>query len=42
MDESNIEWGIRQGFLRQTEQWETHGRDRARPSSCSRTSPRWS
>ena len=23
-DEFNIEWGIRQGFLRRTEQWETH------------------
>jgi hypothetical protein len=24
VDEFNIEWGIRQGFLRRTEQWETH------------------
>jgi hypothetical protein len=24
VDEFNIEWGIRQGFLRQAEQWETH------------------
>jgi hypothetical protein len=24
IDEFNIEWGIRQGFLRQAEQWETH------------------
>ena len=24
IDEFNIEWGIRQGFLRRTEQWETH------------------
>ncbi len=24
VDEYNIEWGIRQGFLREAEQWETH------------------
>lgn len=24
VDEFNMEWGIRQGFLRRTEQWETH------------------
>jgi len=30
LDEFNIEWGIRQGFLRRTEQWETHVTHRTR------------
>ena len=30
VDEFNIEWGIRQGFLRRTEQWETHVTHRTR------------
>jgi hypothetical protein len=33
VDEFNVEWGIRQGFLRCTEQWKTyiaHGRDTSR------------
>jgi hypothetical protein len=30
VDEFNVEWGIRQGFLRQTEQWETHVTHRTR------------
>jgi hypothetical protein len=30
VDEFNVEWGIRQGFLRPTEQWETHITHRTR------------
>jgi hypothetical protein len=30
MDEFNIEWRIRQGFLRRTEQWKTHIKHRMR------------
>ena len=30
VDEFNIEWGIRQGFLRRTEWWETHVTHRTR------------
>ena len=30
IDEFNIEWRIRQGFLRRTEQWETHIKHRMR------------
>jgi hypothetical protein len=30
LDEFNIEWSIRQGFLRRTEQWETHVTHRTR------------
>jgi hypothetical protein len=30
IDEFNVEWGIRQGFLRPTEQWETHVTHRTR------------
>jgi len=30
VDEFNIEWSIRQGFLRRTEQWETHVTHRTR------------
>jgi len=30
VDDFNIHWGIRQGFLRQTEQWETHVKHRTR------------
>jgi hypothetical protein len=30
IDEFNVDWGIRQGFLRSTEQWETHVTHRTR------------
>jgi len=30
VDEFNIEWSIRRGFLRRTEQWETHVKQRTR------------
>jgi hypothetical protein len=30
VDEFNIEWGIRGGFLRSTEQWETHVQHKTR------------
>jgi hypothetical protein len=34
-DEFNIEWGIRQGFLRPAELWETHVTNRTKPPKIS-------
>jgi hypothetical protein len=40
VDEFNIEWGIRQGFLRQAEQWETHVTHRTKRLKISVVFPR--